>query len=74
MNDSKQCIMLSSITYAMRGKELLAHYGIKAFMEKTPSEVSGCGCGYSLRVKGDVDRAVTILKGAGIEVRKVYTG
>lgn len=66
--------MLSSVTYAMKGKEILSRYGIKAFMERTSSEISGCGCGYSLRVKGDVNIAAAILTSAGIEVRKVYSG
>lgn len=74
MDDRRQCIMLSSVTYAMRGKDILERKGIKSFMERTPPEVSGCGCGYSLRVKGDADQAAAILTGAGIEVRKVYSG
>ena len=43
-------IMVSSVTYAMKGKELLKSYGIRAEVERTPKNSQSKGCGYSLYV------------------------
>lgn len=66
----KKLIMLSSITYAMKAKQFLEHKGIKVYVEKTPAELTKCGCGYSVRLRDDLelDPLVEMLKGAGIKV------
>ena len=42
----KELIMVSSVTYAMQGKEILTHVGIKAEVARTPKtqQHDGCGC------------------------------
>ncbi len=60
-------IMMSSITYAMRGRELLQRNGIKSVIERTPKNSQRQGCGYSLRVPSGIEEAERILKENGIK-------
>ena len=61
-------IMVNSITYAMKGRDILLSHGIKAYVERTPrSNVTG-GCGYSIYVPERTDEAVKILTDAGIKI------
>jgi len=64
----KTLIMVSSVTYAMQGRELLRQYGIKAQIERTPKRQQRQGCGYSLYVPQNTEEAERILKEKGIRV------
>ena len=64
----KQLIMVSSITYAIRGRELLRAKGYRAYIERTPGNLDTAGCGYSIYVNGDADAAEQILRDAGIKI------
>ena len=64
----KQLIMVSSITYAIKGRELLRSKGYRAYVERTPGNLDTAGCGYSIYVGSDVDGAEKILRAAGIKV------
>lgn len=69
----KSCgIIVSSVTYAIRAKEILLKYNIKALCEKLPSSITGCGCGYGLRVNTDEQNACALLEAAGIQVKGTY--
>ena len=46
--------------------------GIRSSIERTPKTNDPYGCGYSLKVQGDTDRAVRLLKEAGIRVLGTY--
>lgn len=42
----KPVILLSSVTYAMKGRDLLLRQGLRAYVERIPpSNTSGCGYG-----------------------------
>lgn len=64
---NKPLIMVSSVTYAMRGKEILAANGIKAYVERLPRSKE-TGCGYGIYVPGQTDRAEQILRGQGLRI------
>ncbi|RPF48690.1 uncharacterized protein DUF3343 [Hydrogenoanaerobacterium saccharovorans] len=65
----KSIIVVKSITYAMRGQQLLNNYGISAYIERNLGAASKYGCGYSIRVKtNEAARAAEILKSYGIRV------
>lgn len=64
----KPLIMVSSVTYAMMGRDILSQYGIKSSIERTPKNSLVKGCGYSLFVPNDTDRAEEILKNSGVRV------
>ncbi len=61
-------IMVSSVTNAMKGRELLKGHGISSAIERTPRSSLRQGCGYSLYVPQDTDEAERILRENGIKV------
>lgn len=64
----KPLIMVSSVTYAMKGKQLLNSAGIRAEIERTPKRDVKNACGYSLYVPKDTDEAEKILKENNIKI------
>lgn len=61
-------LSVGSVTNAMRGKELLSQNGMTAWVGRArPNEQNGCG--YTLTVTGDAERARRILTAAGIRIR-----
>ena len=64
----KPMIMLSSITYAMKSRDILFQYGIKSYVERTPRSSANSGCGYSIYVPNRTDEAEKILRDLGIRV------
>lgn len=61
-------LAVGSVTNAMRGRDLLAQNGIPAQVGRArPNDVNGCG--YTLVVAGDAERARRLLTGAGIRIR-----
>ncbi len=61
-------IMLTSITYAMKGKDILERYGINSYIQRTPSHSRLNGCGYSLLVPKKSQEAYNILIKHNIKV------
>lgn len=57
-----QLIMLPSITFAMKGRDILSRHQIRSYIERTPMHSKTTSCGYSLNVSGDIDRAEQILR------------
>lgn len=64
----KPLIMVTSVTYAIKGKQILINNGFYADIVRTPKNVSGRGCGYSIYVPNDTDKAEEILIEKGIKV------
>ena len=63
----KTLLVVSSVTYAMRGRELLFQNGIRSYIERLP-RTKETGCGYGLYVPSAPDRAEALLKAAGFRV------
>ncbi len=59
---------LSSVTYAIKAQAVLKRSGIQSEVIKTPKDMAK-GCGYSIRVSGDYQRARDILSQEGIEIK-----
>lgn len=64
----KELILVASVTYAMKGREILSRNGIKAYIERTPKNLNINSCGYCLYVPFNIDRAEEILKQSGVKV------
>ncbi|MCI9273111.1 MAG: DUF3343 domain-containing protein [Clostridiales bacterium] len=64
----KPLILVSSITYAMKGRDLLSKQGISAYLERVPHIEALGGCGYGLNVPRHTDEAEELLQQAGIRV------
>lgn len=70
MNESK-LIMLQSITYATKARNVLLKYGINSDIVKTPKIAGQSTCGYSLSVPYKLDEAVKILNEKGFKILAV---
>ena len=68
----KILLMVSSVTYAMKGKELLRRKGFKAYIERIPRGLQKSGCWYCIYVNENTDAAEKILIEAGIRVNGRY--
>lgn len=56
---------VSSVTNAMRGKSLLEHNGIRAYVGRTIDANGNNGCGYSITVSTEPEKAERLLTSAG---------
>lgn len=58
---SKSYLKVNSVTHAMKGKNVLSANGIYAQVVRKSSADKRDGCGYSIMIDGDVERAKEIL-------------
>ena len=58
----KDLIKLSSVTEAIKARDMLAKNGIKAVVTRIPAQKSGDGCGYGLDIKNRRDEAMELIK------------
>ncbi len=65
--------LVSSITYAMKGQELLKNKGYKAYIVRD-MEKNEHGCGYAIFVKGDRRAAAAALEKGRVKVAEVREG
>ncbi len=70
---SKQYIVVGSVTYAMRGRDVLSGNAISSRVEKISDSRLG-GCGYALYVPDDFEKAVKLLKENGIKIKGTLRG
>lgn len=61
-------IMLSSVTLAMKSREILKRNGMFSKVVRTPISLKTNSCGYSLSVPKNINKALQILMGNGIPV------
>lgn len=64
-------IHVGSVTNAMRGKQILTEQGMHAYLHRASRPTEGDGCGYSLLVTGDVQKAEQALRRNGVRVIRV---
>ena len=68
MDESANTILiLSSVTYAMKSRDLLFRHGIKAYVERLP-RTKETGCGYGVYVPHGIDEAEKLLRENGVRV------
>ncbi len=74
MNE-KKIIAVSSVTYAMKGAELLAKNKIKRRVSRLSPNKTKKGCTYGISVSADdVENAVRILRLGGINYSEITDG
>ena len=71
---SRQFIMVSSITFAMKAKAILKNKGIYVDIVKSPKYYKQAKCSYSLVLYKDIDKAIRLLKENGIEILGITEG
>ena len=67
-------IFVSSVTNAMHGKRLLEKQGYVVHLQRSSQIREEEGCGYSLLVRDQGDRAASLLAQHGIRVLRVDGG
>lgn len=71
----KKIIAVSSVTYAMKGAELLAKNGIKRRVTKLRPDKTKKGCMYGVSVNyDDVENAARIFRSGGINYSEIVDG
>ena len=64
----RDLIIVSSVTYAMKGKQRLESRGFKAYITRLPQGGENTGCGYCIYVNKNTDLAERALREAKIRV------
>ncbi len=64
-------ISTGTITYAIKGRDLLRRHRFKVNIERTHSSENGSGCGYSLVLSGDLSPAEELLRKAGVKILEI---
>ena len=67
-------ITTGTVTYAIKGRDLLRKKGINAKIERITSGKGSAGCGYSIIINGDVNEAVSILRSSGVKILEIRQG
>lgn len=67
----KYIITTGTVTYAIKGRDLLRKKGYNVKIERISSGKSA-GCGYSIVLIGDIDGAEELLRAAGIKILEIY--
>lgn len=68
---NRPIIRLTSVTYAVRAQKLLDQYGIRSYYLRLTRNLGNHGCGYGLKIHGDLQQAVSIIESAGIQIVEV---
>ena len=63
-------ISVGSVTYAIKGRDILKNNGFKVKIERKPSK-SLSGCGYSLVFSGSLEKAGEILDRYGVKFKVI---
>ena len=70
MKPQKIVITTGTVTYAIKGRDVLRRNGINAKIERKSSLSGGAGCGYTVVTNGDKQRILQILNDAGVKILK----
>lgn len=65
---SEPYINVTSVTYAIKARDLLLRHGIRSSIGRTPGHVDQNGCGYSVFIRGNRQAAEEILWENGIKI------
>ena len=63
-----QMIVMSSVTYAIKGRDILKTKGYRVAIDRLPPGPQRPGCGYGVCVTGDLNSAVAVLQQNGVKI------
>lgn len=63
-----ELILLPSVTYAMKAKNILDQNKIRSYIQRTPKNTGVKSCGYCLFVPNRTDEAEKLLRTKGIRI------
>lgn len=61
-------IATGTVTYAIKGRDILRRHGFSARVERRTANLSHAGCGYAVVVQGDISKAEDILRESGVKI------
>ena len=64
----QELILLPSVTYAMKAKNILDKNNIRSYIQRTPKNVGVKSCGYCLFVPDNTDEAEKLLRSQGVRI------
>ncbi len=64
-------ITTGTITYALKGRDLLRRNGIKAYVERITSGKGSAGCGYAIIIEGKLNEAKELLLKGGVKILEI---
>lgn len=67
----RHIISVSSITYAIKGRDFLRNKGFKTYIEKKTNANGNAGCGYVIVAHGDREKITNSLAVAGIKFTEI---
>lgn len=66
-------ITTGTVTYAIKGRDLLKRKGFNVKIERITSGKGSAGCGYSIITDGDITAAEKLLRQAGVKIIEINT-
>lgn len=64
-------ISTGTVTYAIKGRDLLRQKGYNVKIERITSGMGSAGCGYSIILTGDIAPAEKLLRDAGVKILEI---
>lgn len=64
-------ITTGTVTYAIKGRDILRQKGYKVKIERIISGKGAKGCGYGIILDGDIGGAEKILQTAGVKILEI---
>ena len=64
-------IVTGTVTYAIKGRDILRRHGISATVERNSFGLGRYGCGYGIVIKKDLDKACEILKKNSVKIIEI---
>ncbi len=69
----RHIISVASITYAIKGRDLLRKQSIKAFVERKTNSKGNAECGYVIIAQGNKNMITQILMNSGIKILDIHS-
>lgn len=65
---NRYTIITGTVTYAIKGRDILRNKGFKVSIERNSTGLSRYGCGYGIVVNGNIEQALELLKDYGVKI------
>ena len=69
----RHIVLVNSITYAIKGRDMLRKQGFRAYIERKTNSSGNTGCGYVIVVEGKREKISNILINSGVKVLQITT-
>lgn len=67
----RHIVSVSSITYAIKGRDLLRKQGFRAYIEKKTNVNGNIGCGYVIIADGNREKITNALMNSGVKILQI---